>query len=117
MKQCYAIRSDIEEVADGTADPENNVLKNAPHTEYAVLSDEWDRPYSRTNAAYPAEFVRITNSGHQWHELTTPMAIEIWYVVVFRLMPMKNSKLFDYSLNPDYFSGSEFYGVIIVSSL
>jgi glycine dehydrogenase len=33
-------------------------LKNAPHTEYAVLSDNWDRPYSRKKAAYPLEFVR-----------------------------------------------------------
>ena len=53
-----AIRAEIDEVADGTADPENNVLKNAPHTEYAVLSDSWDRPYSRSKAAYPAEFVQ-----------------------------------------------------------
>jgi glycine dehydrogenase len=53
-----AIRAEIDEVADGTADPENNVLKNAPHTEYAVLSDTWDRPYSRRKAAYPAEFVK-----------------------------------------------------------
>jgi glycine dehydrogenase len=53
-----AIREEINEVAQGKADAENNVLKNAPHTEYAVLNDGWDKPYSREVAAYPLEFVR-----------------------------------------------------------
>ncbi|MEN8248771.1 MAG: aminomethyl-transferring glycine dehydrogenase [Bacteroidota bacterium] len=52
------IREEIDEVASGGADAENNVLKNAPHTEYAVLNDNWDKPYSREKAAYPLEFVR-----------------------------------------------------------
>jgi hypothetical protein len=33
---------------------QNNPLKNAPHTARAVLSDKWDRPYSRELAAFPA---------------------------------------------------------------
>ena len=37
---------------------ENNVLKNAPHTEQVVISDAWDKPYSREKAAYPLEWVR-----------------------------------------------------------
>ena len=53
-----SIKTEIDEVANGVADPENNVLKNAPHTEYAVLNDNWDRPYSREKAAYPIGFVR-----------------------------------------------------------
>lgn len=52
------IKEEIDEVASGSVDPENNVLKNAPHTEYAILNDDWDRPYSRKKAAYPLEFVR-----------------------------------------------------------
>ncbi len=36
----------------------NNVLKNAPHTEQVVISDAWDKPYSREKAAYPLEWVR-----------------------------------------------------------
>jgi len=54
----FAIREEIEEVATGVADKENNVLKNAPHTEYAVLNDNWDKPYTREKAAYPLDFVR-----------------------------------------------------------
>jgi glycine dehydrogenase len=53
-----SIHDEIVEIASGDADPENNVLKNAPHTEYAILSDNWDRPYSREKAAYPLDFVR-----------------------------------------------------------
>ncbi len=52
------IRSEIEEVESGSADKENNVLKNAPHTADMVVSDSWTFPYSRQKAAYPAPWVR-----------------------------------------------------------
>jgi glycine dehydrogenase len=32
---------------------ENNILKNAPHTEKMIISDNWDYPYSRQKAAFP----------------------------------------------------------------
>ena len=53
-----AIRSEIQEVALGVTDPNNNVLKNAPHTAEVLLSEDWDRPYSRAKAAYPADWSR-----------------------------------------------------------
>ena len=53
-----AIKAEIEEIAEGNADAHNNVLKNAPHTEQVVISDSWDKPYSREKAAYPLEWVR-----------------------------------------------------------
>ena len=53
-----AIKAEIEEIAEGKADAHNNVLKNAPHTEQVVISDAWDKPYSREKAAYPLEWVR-----------------------------------------------------------
>ena len=37
---------------------QNNPLKNAPHTHRTVVSDAWDRPYSRELAAYPAPWVK-----------------------------------------------------------
>ena len=52
------IKKEIEEIANGQADKENNVLKNAPHTEQIVTSDEWNKPYSREKAAYPLPWVR-----------------------------------------------------------
>lgn len=53
-----AIREEIVAVENGVADKQNNVLKNAPHTALAVSADEWDHPYSRSEAAYPLSFVR-----------------------------------------------------------
>ncbi len=53
-----AIRAEIDAIGSGQADRQNNVLKNAPHPAAAVISDTWDRPYSREQAAYPAPWTR-----------------------------------------------------------
>jgi glycine dehydrogenase len=53
-----AIRREIQEVLDGTADSRDNVLKNAPHTAEEVTSDAWAHPYSRAKAAYPLPYLR-----------------------------------------------------------
>ncbi len=52
------IRDEIRAVENGESDPENNALHNAPHTAEVVTADDWDRPYSREQAAYPAPWVR-----------------------------------------------------------
>jgi hypothetical protein len=41
-----------------TARRANNVLKHAPHTAEVVMAGEWDRPYSRERAAFPAAWVK-----------------------------------------------------------
>lgn len=53
-----AIREEIQEIQDGVADKQNNVLKNAPHTANLALADAWDFPYSREKAVYPLPYVR-----------------------------------------------------------
>ncbi len=53
-----AIREEIQEVIDGDADPENNVLKNAPHTATTIAADNWPHSYSREKAVYPLPFVK-----------------------------------------------------------
>ena len=52
-----SIRAEILEIEGNQAEPMNNVLKNAPHTQYMICSDQWDFPYSRTKAAFPLSFV------------------------------------------------------------
>ena len=52
------IWEEIQEVKDGRADKEDNVLINAPHPEYEVVADEWNHSYSRAKAAYPIDSVR-----------------------------------------------------------
>ncbi len=49
-----AIRAEAAAIESGQADPHDNPLKRAPHTLAAVTADVWDRPYSRSEAAYPA---------------------------------------------------------------
>lgn len=53
-----SIRREIEAVENGKADKTNNALKNAPHTQAVVISDSWDKPYTREQAAFPLEYVR-----------------------------------------------------------
>jgi glycine dehydrogenase len=53
-----AIRDEIRAVEQGRMDRANNPLKNAPHTAAAVTADEWSRPYSRQQAAFPASWTR-----------------------------------------------------------
>jgi glycine dehydrogenase len=53
-----SIHGEIEAVVSGKLDKKNNPLKNAPHTAEVVISDKWDRPYSRELAAYPAPWTR-----------------------------------------------------------
>ncbi|MDZ8081275.1 MAG: aminomethyl-transferring glycine dehydrogenase [Nostoc sp. DcaGUA01] len=53
-----AIRQEIAEIESGKADIQDNLLKNAPHTAESLLSGEWDHPYSREQAAYPAPWTR-----------------------------------------------------------
>jgi glycine dehydrogenase len=49
-----AIHAEMTAVETGTADAKNNLLKNAPHTADQIATDNWNRPYSREAAAFPA---------------------------------------------------------------
>lgn len=53
-----AIRQEMDEIARGEADAENNVLHNAPHTVALVSADHWPYPYSREKAAWPLPYLR-----------------------------------------------------------
>ena len=52
------IRKEIEEIVDGIADANDNVLKNAPHTAEVVMASSWDHSYTREKAAYPLPFTK-----------------------------------------------------------
>lgn len=55
------IRREIKDIEDGKLDAKVNPLKMAPHTQAVCMADNWDRPYSRTQAAFPARFVNPGN--------------------------------------------------------
>ena len=57
---CHAllsIRDEIRAIEEGQADKKDNVLKNAPHTQAAVIATDWNRPYTREQAAFPLYYI------------------------------------------------------------
>lgn len=53
-----SIRHEIAAIEEGKQPQQGNVLKGAPHTAEVLLSDEWTKPYSRNQAAYPLPWVK-----------------------------------------------------------
>jgi glycine dehydrogenase len=58
IEAMVAIAEEINKVTNGSFDKENNPLKNAPHTAEVILANEWNKPYTREEAAYPVGRLR-----------------------------------------------------------
>ncbi|MGY0426599.1 MAG: aminomethyl-transferring glycine dehydrogenase, partial [Polaribacter sp.] len=54
---CEAMISIRKEIKNALKDDENNPLKNAPHTQEILTSDNWTLPYTRKQAAFPLEYI------------------------------------------------------------
>lgn len=54
---CDAMISIRKEIDAANKEDENNLLKNAPHTQEMVTNDNWTLPYSRKQAAFPLDYV------------------------------------------------------------
>ncbi|MCU0473521.1 MAG: aminomethyl-transferring glycine dehydrogenase [Bacteroidales bacterium] len=52
-----SIWNEIQEIKDGKADKEDNVLHNAPHTVRIITANEWSHKYDRQKAAFPAKWI------------------------------------------------------------
>lgn len=52
-----SIGNEIQEIKDGRADREDNVLHNAPHTARVITANEWSHKYDRQKAAFPLKWV------------------------------------------------------------
>lgn len=52
------IRKEIKAIEDGEVPKEGNVLKMAPHPQQDLMRNDWDRPYTREQAAYPLPWLR-----------------------------------------------------------
>jgi glycine dehydrogenase len=55
-----SIHGEMQAVANGESDKLNNPLRNSPHTARVVCADDWDHPYSRELAAFPAPWTRAS---------------------------------------------------------
>src|SRR5437763_4234784 len=58
-----SIHAEMTAIANGTADKQNNLLKNAPHTTRQIAAEKWDHPYSREQAAFHASWLRAHKFG------------------------------------------------------
>lgn len=52
------IFNEIQAVASGAMDKEDNPLKNAPHTSDVVTADDWSHSYSRQTAVFPLAWLK-----------------------------------------------------------
>jgi glycine dehydrogenase len=53
-----SIRGEADRIVSGEWPRGDNPLVRAPHTAEDIASDDWDRPYSREDAAYPVDGLR-----------------------------------------------------------
>jgi glycine dehydrogenase len=53
-----SVRKEIEAVEQGTQPRDGNVLRMSPHSQQDLLRADWDRPYTREDAAYPLPYLR-----------------------------------------------------------
>lgn len=58
MEALVAIKHECQEIRDGKADIDDNVVKMAPHTAAESISDSWSHPYSREKAVFPLPWIR-----------------------------------------------------------
>ena len=90
-----AIREEIAKVEAGEWPADDNPLVNAPHTQAQVTADEWDHPYSRRLAAFPAGLharARCTrpgptSTGRRWAGSTAASATATWSAPARRRRP------------------------------
>jgi glycine dehydrogenase len=62
-----SIAKEIRAIESGEISIEDSPLRNAPHTVEALVSDTWDRPYSRQDAALPmGSEVGMERRGKYW---------------------------------------------------
>jgi glycine dehydrogenase len=54
-----SIREEIRAIEIGLSDKKDNPLKNAPHTQAVVITDNWQHSYSREKAVFPLPYVAL----------------------------------------------------------
>ena len=53
-----AIHQEVQEIANGKLDKQDNPLKHAPHTQLIICADEWNHAYGREKAAFPLAYTK-----------------------------------------------------------
>jgi glycine dehydrogenase len=58
IEALISIHSEIDEIATGKMDKKDNVLKNSPHCQEVIITDDWNHTYLRSKAAFPLPWVQ-----------------------------------------------------------
>ncbi|MEM1080890.1 MAG: aminomethyl-transferring glycine dehydrogenase, partial [Pseudomonadota bacterium] len=58
IQAMVSIRKELDAVADGSLDRDDNPLKHAPHTLLELADDDWQHAYSRQQAGWPMPELR-----------------------------------------------------------
>ena len=58
IEAMISIKGECQKIASGEFDLKDNPVANAPHTAIECVSDSWNHPYSRMEAAYPLEWIK-----------------------------------------------------------
>ena len=67
LNAMLSIRAEISDIEKGLLPVEESPLRGAPHIANEVLSDNWDKKYSRQTAAMPAESeIAMGHRGKYW---------------------------------------------------
>ncbi|MCS7189186.1 MAG: aminomethyl-transferring glycine dehydrogenase [Bacteroidia bacterium] len=53
-----SIREEIAQIEKGEISVEESPLRQAPHTQQVLIAEQWNRPYTREKAAFPAPWLR-----------------------------------------------------------
>ncbi|MBI2280169.1 MAG: aminomethyl-transferring glycine dehydrogenase [Bacteroidetes bacterium] len=53
-----SIRKEIDAIAEGKMNAEDNALKNAPHTLASILDENWNHPYTKEQAIAPLSWLK-----------------------------------------------------------
>ena len=56
--------AEVKRVESGEWPKDNNPIVNAPHSMNVVCNDDWSRPYTREEAAFPLPWVKPTPATH-----------------------------------------------------
>ena len=85
-----AIADEIAEIESGAVDHDASALAHAPHTAEDLLVADWDRPYSREQAAYPVPGLRSRQVlAARSAASTAPPAIGTWCAPARRPRPSR----------------------------
>jgi glycine dehydrogenase len=52
-----SVWGEIQDIKDGKADRNDNLLRNSPHTVMVVAANDWNHKYDRQKAAFPLKWV------------------------------------------------------------